>query len=230
MNASLISEVNASAARWDLADSRTAQLLASRHERARDSCQKLARQGTFNPTLVPSMRSSYLQRYRERLEKLTTLETGGWCLGALEVNAVAMGRVLVNNDSSALQTRIVRLSHNLSYRLPSGHVPADALIVALLLNLTSRETYRASSTQAPSIQTHATISLSINDFGAGVGQYGAALLAARPWIRWRGYDGAGDVEEYTRGFVKFVDLAIPLALPRADWVVALEVCCRLRGG
>ena len=32
------------------------------------------------------------------------------------------------------------------------------------------------------------------------------------------------VEEYTRGFVRFADLTLPnLALPRADWVVSLEV-------
>lgn len=53
------------------------------------------------------------------------------------------------------------------------------------------------------------------------GQYGREL---RPQgLRWRGYDGAGDVEEYTEGFVRFADLTIPLSLPRADWVVSLEV-------
>ena len=62
---------------------------------------------------------------------------------------------------------------------------------------------------------------SIVDFGAGVGQYGHDPQLSK--VRWRGYDGAGDVEEYTNGFVRFVDLTIPLALPRADWVVSLEV-------
>ena len=60
-------------------------------------------------------------------------------------------------------------------------------------------------------------------FAAGVGQYGYELQARDSHAQWRGYDGAGDVEEYTQGFVKFVDLTIPLALPRADWVVSLEV-------
>lgn len=45
----------------------------------------------------------------------------------------------------------------------------------------------------------------------------------RPGSRWAGYDGAGDIEEYTRGYVSYFDLTLPLALPRADWVVSLEV-------
>ena len=31
------------------------------------------------------------------------------------------------------------------------------------------------------------------------------------------------MEEYTNGFVRFIDLTFPLALPRADWVLSLEV-------
>ena len=64
---------------------------------------------------------------------------------------------------------------------------------------------------------------SINDFGAGIGQYGHALLSADPRHRWSGYDGAGNVEEVTDGFVQFFDLTLPLSLPRADWVLSLEV-------
>ena len=70
---------------------------------------------------------------------------------------------------------------------------------------------------------------SVIDFGAGVGQYYYGLREiARPksasLLRWRGYDGAGDVEEYTNGRVSCVDLTLPsLALERADWVVSLEV-------
>ena len=64
---------------------------------------------------------------------------------------------------------------------------------------------------------------SICDLGAGVGEYGHAFKAIDQRIAWRGYDGAGNVEQYTRGFVRFVDLTIPLALPKADWVLSLEV-------
>jgi hypothetical protein len=57
----------------------------------------------------------------------------------------------------------------------------------------------------------------------GLGQYGHALLSADPGVRWRGFDGAGNIEEVTGGFVQFVDLSVPLSLPRADWVLSLEV-------
>jgi tryptophanyl-tRNA synthetase len=35
--------------------------------------------------------------------------------------------------------------------------------------------------------------------------------------------GAGNIEEFTNGFLKFFDLTIPLSLPRKDWVFSLEV-------
>lgn len=63
----------------------------------------------------------------------------------------------------------------------------------------------------------------MNDFGAGVGQYKAAILSRHPDIAWNAYDGAGDIVEYTKGFVEYFDLTMPLELPRADWVISLEV-------
>lgn len=64
---------------------------------------------------------------------------------------------------------------------------------------------------------------SINDFGAGVGQYKAALKDAFPDLRYRAYDGSGNVEEFTNGFLSHFDLTLPLHLPKADWVMSLEV-------
>ena len=65
---------------------------------------------------------------------------------------------------------------------------------------------------------------SLNDFGAGVGQYGHALRAVDMHIRWRGWDGAGNVAQWSRGFVQWFDLTLPtLSLPRADWVMCMEV-------
>ena len=88
---------------------------------------------------------------------------------------------------------------------------------------------------------------SVLDLGAGVGTYGRALRSFAPpmpppssprlnapqrdeaeawWqeqVRWIGYDGAGNVEEVSGGLVRFADLTMPLALPRAEWVMALEV-------
>ena len=64
---------------------------------------------------------------------------------------------------------------------------------------------------------------SILDLGAGVGQYGHALRSLDSGTRWMGFDGSGNVEEMSDGLVGFGDLTIPLALPRADYVMSLEV-------
>lgn len=47
--------------------------------------------------------------------------------------------------------------------------------------------------------------------------------ALHPSIRWTGYDGAGNIRAFTHDHVAFVDLTVPLSLPRADWVLSLEV-------
>ncbi|KAL1519237.1 hypothetical protein AB1Y20_003496 [Prymnesium parvum] len=128
--------------------------------------------------------------------KLTS--TGAWCL----THRVAGARGVVSFPDTGV-----------SYPIPAHHQPASQRIVHALskllrkpINGTSRSTY-----------------LSLNDFGAGVGQYGAALKAIDASFRWRGYDGAGNVENWTKGMVNWFDLTIPLSLPRADWVLALEV-------
>lgn len=66
--------------------------------------------------------------------------------------------------------------------------------------------------------------ISISDFGAGIGQYGTSLEPLfQDTLLYRGYDGAGDVEAYTHGYLKFFDLSIPLNLPVTDWVMSFEV-------
>ena len=65
--------------------------------------------------------------------------------------------------------------------------------------------------------------LSISDFGAGVGQYGVYLKSRIPDLVYYGYDGAGDIESYTSGFVKFSDFTKPLDLYVTEWVISLEV-------
>ncbi|EKX31578.1 hypothetical protein GUITHDRAFT_91192 [Guillardia theta CCMP2712] len=64
---------------------------------------------------------------------------------------------------------------------------------------------------------------SLYDFGAGVGQYGCELLKFFPKLDYQAFDGAGNVQEYTNGFVRFLDLTIPFNLPIKEWVVSLEV-------
>lgn len=130
-----------------------------------------------------------------------TLQSGGWCLRKMAKDRLFGVERMVGTAS-------------LEYRLPASHVEADVIIAKEL----------AAMIGLPSTGSR---SKSLVDFGAGVGQYYYALRehAARPKaLRWRGYDGAGDVEEYTSGLVRFVDLTLPsLALERADWVVSLEV-------
>ena len=120
------------------------------------------------------------------------LHSGGWCL-----------RQMVRQQRYGVE-RVVHLHDGSSYKMPSTHVDADRLILQLLRDLTNG--YRQS----------------VLDLGAGVGQYGHALVAKG--LKWRGYDGAGDVEDYTDGYVKYADLTAPLSLhDRADWVMCLEV-------
>jgi len=64
---------------------------------------------------------------------------------------------------------------------------------------------------------------SLTDFGAGVGQFGHAIRAKFPDLEYHGYDGAGNVEEFTDQYVKFIDLTMPLSLKRTDWVISSEV-------
>ena len=124
------------------------------------------------------------------------LESGGWCL--------ASGR------KHRKRTR-VSLANGQSYLLPGGHYAADSTVVAALDRL---------------LRPHQSDSAyhSILDVGAGVGQYGHALLALDPHHRYFGFDGAGDIENTTDRFVKFADLTSRLMrAPLADWVFSTEV-------
>ena len=120
------------------------------------------------------------------------LRHGGWCL-----SEPIASRPVSNRHSGGR----VDLPGNHSYVLPKAHYIADAGVVTVLAEM---------------LQANRQ---SINDMGAGVGEYGHALQAIDSRLVWRGYDGAGNVESYTRGFVRFVDLTTPLALLRADWVL-----------
>jgi hypothetical protein len=107
------------------------------------------------------------------------------------------------------KSRIIELPNNQSYSLPiPQHVAADDLILEQLDLLLKKNNGKY---------------LSLIDFGAGVGQYGHALLAKDLNHRYMGYDGAGDVENYTGSFLSFFDLTIPLSLTRGDWLLCLEV-------
>ena len=100
---------------------------------------------------------------------------------------------------------MVNLKHS-SYELPKNHGRADIGIVRFLSTLLLAQN-------------------TILDLGAGVGQYGRELIDAnRTWSgQYQAIDGAVNVEDFTDGFVKSVDLGVTQELPVADWVMSLEV-------
>ena len=147
-----------------------------------------------------------------------TLETGGWCL-----DARAAPRTPCRGGSWCT----VNLPNQMSYDLPPGHLAADSVVIRLLVGVLSicddgRECFGRPGWES-GCSCSVMRSLSVLDLGAGVGQYGRALLSKSSRHRYRGLDGAGNVEEVTDGFVRFADLTKPLATPRADWVLSTEV-------
>lgn len=104
--------------------------------------------------------------------------------------------------------QLLQLRGGVSYLLPKHHVKPDPRTLMGLLTL---------------LRPHAKWR-SLVDLGAGVGQYGRALEAAgMPPGLYTGYDGAGNVASFTRGYVRFADLAVPSQLQRADFALSLEV-------
>ena len=124
--------------------------------------------------------------------------SGGYCLDAFlrltQEQGMDRGHVTIPYPNRAIP-------------VPKGHGRADPVMTNLLAEFIEREQIRT-----------------ISDFGAGLGQYGMDLELLFPdSLIYRGYDGAGDVEVYTQGFLKFFDLTIPLNLPVTDWVMSFEV-------
>ena len=63
---------------------------------------------------------------------------------------------------------------------------------------------------------------SLIDLGAGLGQYGRALLALDPRHKYTAFDGAGNVASATSGFVKYAEFSLPLSLPKAHWALSID--------
>lgn len=126
--------------------------------------------------------------------------SGGYCLGR------ANDPIILDNRGWAFGAK----PNGVGW--PSGHAEPSLRIVNEILNLIDNESIE-----------------SISDFGAGIGQYKAAIKARlSSTMRLHGftydaYDGAGDIVESTKGAVQFFDLSIPLALKKSDWVMSLEV-------
>lgn len=127
-------------------------------------------------------------------EKNAILKNGGWCYD------VPMSKVVKLNGTNV----------DMDYRLPLHHVVADEVIVSIL-------------SKSVLLKEDGSCCLSLTDFGAGVGQYGHALRGRLAKLEYHGYDGAGNVEEFTNNYVKFGDLTRPLSLKQTDWVLSAEV-------
>jgi hypothetical protein len=100
----------------------------------------------------------------------------------------------------------LELADGRKIRIPNNHKPASKNIVNVLLDFFRDENVT-----------------SVSDYGAGVGQYGVEFKKLMPKLLYRGYDGAGDIEAYTSGFLRWFDLTQPLHKPVTDWVMSLEV-------
>ena len=140
-----------------------------------------------------------------------SLDTGGWCLRTPTRHT----KRCVNPFGPKAHGCFASVpaqgnGTSRTYFLPGHHCVPDGRLVNLMDHLLTRA-------RAPGHRT------SLLDFGAGVGQMCSALLARDSRRECRSYDGAGNVESTTGGFVEWFDLSTPLRLPRADWVLSLEV-------
>ena len=171
----------------------------SPHERARRACNQTAR---------------------------GTLASGGWCLTYPPTRRwrTCAGRTetaCFMNASAATPSGLSR-----TYWLPDHHYTPDQRLARLLTDLLrpSDESGASKGQQLTQRQIHYSLAdYSLADFGAGVGQFCSELQSKDGSQLCASYDGAGNVEEITQGYVRWFDLTTPLALPRADWVVSLEV-------
>lgn len=121
------------------------------------------------------------------------LPHGGWCYGT---KTAKHPPPMQKND--------------MDYLVPAHHVSVDEVIANTLA-------------ERVLLKKDGSCCYSLTDLGAGVGQLGHALRARLPKLDYYGYDGAGNVEEFTSNYVRFADLTIPLSLKQTDWVVSTEV-------
>ena len=134
------------------------------------------------------------------------LQTGGWCLDMSKTRLVTLPR----RDGS-----------HVSYEIPPFHGLADAWVVTALVHLVTPSgdrTLAASGWPRCGVRGG-----TVSDFGAGVGSYMYSVHSEAPGVAYRAYDGAGNIDEATGGAVRWFDLTLPLAFPRSDWVISLEV-------
>ena len=157
---------------------------------------------------VSALRTEHM-RAREVCDRSGgVLPSGGWCLAP---------RIGPEKECSGgqyatgcmVRVRATSNGLNSSYFLPKMHFIPDGRVLALVDLLLQPEP----AWPRPSLV----------DIGAGVGQFCSSLLGIDSRRDCRSYDGAGNVQSITRNAVKWVDLSRALSLPRADWVLSVEV-------
>ena len=122
-------------------------------------------------------------------------------------NHTETGGWCLSDRGASIQHYRLQLPNGHSLIIPKGHVSMPRRIGDVIVDLFQKEKVK-----------------SVTDFGAGCGQLGAFIVPKlNSSFVYHGYDGAGDIEEFTNGFLKFADLTLPLNLPKTDWVVSLEV-------
>lgn len=153
------------------------------------------------------------------------LSSGGYCLVPSD-DPKAVHDIEVNRaypPARPFHAAVVNLSGatNGSYYLPPSHLRPDPILLSILEVLLKPA--QRLGTEGQKRGPAATEFLSLIDFGAGVGQLGHELQAKDPNYPYLGFDGAGNTENLTQGYVRWFDLTMPLSLPRADWLISLEV-------
>jgi hypothetical protein len=122
------------------------------------------------------------------------LEDGGWCY----------------DKSTSKLIKADDVNSDVDFYLPLHHREADETTVSLLA-------------EKILLKDDGSCCHSLTDLGAGVGQLGHALQARLPELEFHGYDGAGNIEEFTNNYVSFADLTLPLSAKRTAWVLSSEV-------
>ena len=196
-------DVEASALLWGPERERASAMLVRRHTEARADCRR---------------------------RSTSALASGGWCLGH------GMHPVSPAGPAASLH----------SYKLPKGHFPPDSIVVRTLHELLTQfpthsladfgagigqyghhllsldSSHRYTACDAPGCKSVASLAERPSDRPCHSAVASPPHSVARPCLVRGRFDGAGNIEEATDGFVRFADLTLPLSLTRADWVLSLE--------
>jgi len=164
-------------------------------------------------SFVPGALELQHEKIRAECQTVEIGSNGGWCYEKSQCRPRKQHRVVgwvweqgkggyVDEDSV--------VEYDKDFLLPFYHADADRVIIETL-------------SKHVLLKQDGSCCQSLSDFGAGVGQIGHALRVYDPDMQYNGYDGAGNVEEFTDNYVKFADLTMPLAFNRTDWVISSEV-------